>query len=262
MIAEYAESAAWSDYLSAAPADVAAMLNVQVCEVGGTVLICAPGTQDPIYNRAIGLGVKEPATPELIDSILQRFEQNGANQIYMQISPAVRPDETLGWLEERGFYPNGSWVKLVRGCEMPPFIETDLQIELLDASHGKDFAEVILEVFGISDSLYPVLYNTVGRPHWRHYIAYDQGYPAAAAAMYRRGDVAWLGFMGTRESHRGRGAQYALVTRRIFDAITLGCNWIVSDTFEHGTESPNRSLQNLQKLGFEVAYWRINFINF
>ena len=262
IIAEFAEAAAWSDYLSAASVEVTDRLNVQVKEMGGAVLLCAPGAMDPFYNRAIGLGVREPASPGLLDSVLKHYIDNDAYQVYIQICPAVTPVETLTWLEERGFYPNGSWVKLVRGRDAPPFIETGLEIQLLDAAHAHIFADIILEVFGISGELYPFLYNTVGRPNWRHYIAFDNGYPAAASAMFVKGDVAWMGFMGTRESHRGRGAQNALITRRIHDAIGLGCNWIVSDTLEHSFENENRSLRNLERLGFEIAYWRINFTNF
>jgi len=262
MIAEYAEAAAWGDYLKSAPIETSLHLNINVFEVGGVVLLCAPGTMDPFYNRAIGFGVRQPVTPELVDSVLRHFEQAGSNQIYIQVSPAVDPAESLTWLEQRGFYPNGSWVKLVRGREIPPYIETDLDVQLITPDHAHDFADVIVEVFGIAGELYPMLYNTVGRNGWSHYVAYDSGYPAAAAAMYHNNDIAWLGFMGTRPFHRGRGAQNALITRRIFDAITNGCQWIVSDTLEHAPDGQNRSLRNLERLGFEVAYWRINFMNF
>lgn len=262
LIAEYAEAAAWTSYLSEAPAELALALNVKVREVGGVVLLCAPGTMDPFYNRAIGFGLKQPMTPELLDSILESYEQGGANEIYIQVSPAVTPVESLTWLEERGFYPNGSWVKLVRGRDMPPYIETGLDIQIIGPDCAHEFADIIIEVFGLSGEMYSLLHNIVGKPGWQHYVAYDSGNPAAAAAMYSHNDVAWLGFMGTRQEYRGRGAQNALITRRIYDAIGNGCQWIVSDTLEHAADGPNRSLRNLERLGFEVAYWRINFMNF
>jgi hypothetical protein len=262
LIAEYAESAAWSDYLSSAPPPYAQQFNLRVNEIGGAVMLCAPGINDPFYNRVVGIGVKEPATPQYLDQILDFYRQHDVSQLYLQVCPAVYPTDTLSWIEERGFYPIGSWVKLVRGREMPPYIETGLDIQNIAPSRASEFAEIIIEVFGVSDDLYPFLVNIVGRTNWNVYIAYSEGFPIAAAAMYSINDIAWLGFMATRESHRGRGAQNALITRRVFDAIESGCTWIVSDTLEHSPDGQNRSLRNLEKLGFEIAYWRINFVNF
>lgn len=261
VIAEYAEAKAWSDYFSSAPPEIAEQLRLKVQEIEGAVILSAPGIDDPFYNRVIGLGLRKPATPELIDAILECLSENGASRIYFQICPAVHPVDTLTWLESRGFYPNGSWVKLIRGNEMPPFIQTGLDIQVIDADQSYLFTEIITEVFGLSYENSILLNDFVGRSNWSHYIAYDQGYPIAAAAMFRLGEVAWLGFMGTRIDHRGKGAQNALVTRRIFDAVSSGCKWIVSDTLEHSFTGPNRSLTNLERLGFQVAYWRINFQN-
>ena len=77
----------------------------------------------------------------------------------------------------------------------------------------------------------------------------------AAGALYVEGDVGWLGMAGTLPFHRRRGAQGALMTRRIADAIALGCTAIATET---GIlpDRPNPSLDNMLRCGFAIAYER------
>jgi N-acetylglutamate synthase-like GNAT family acetyltransferase len=54
----------------------------------------------------------------------------------------------------------------------------------------------------------------------------------------------------TAEPYRKRGAQQALIARRIAQAEQLGCSMLVSETLymlEH-------SFRNLQRAGFQEAY--------
>jgi hypothetical protein len=53
----------------------------------------------------------------------------------------------------------------------------------------------------------------------------------------------------TAEPFRGRGAQSALIARRIKKAVEVGCKIVVSETLSIA----RHSLGNLQKAGFEVA---------
>lgn len=260
-VVEYAEARAVSDYIQAAPGDLRELLGMRVEHVGRATLVITPGLDDLFYNRVIGLGVGEEATEEQVDQIIQIFSDAEVGQFYFHLSPGARPEYLWEWLERRGFYPNGSWVKLIRDTSPPPFIETTLQIEPISSEYADAFAAIGVEAFGLPEILFPMLANTVERPDWRHFLAFDGDYPAAGGAMHVHKDVAWLGFMGTRESHQKRGAQSAMATRRIFEAAQAGCKWVVSDTFEHSEDQPNRSLLNLQRLGFEIAYWRVNFLN-
>ena len=106
----------------------------------------------------------------------------------------------------------------------------------------------------------PGFTSTVGRSGWRHYFAMDNRIPVATAASRADGDVAWFGFAGTLPSHRGRGAQSALLARRIRDAAADGCAWVTCETMADTAERPSRSFRNMMRLGFTVAYARKNFI--
>lgn len=260
-VVEFAEARAVSDYIQAAPVELREALGMSVEDFGTATLVVTPGLDDLFYNRVIGLGVGEEATEKQIDQIIEKFYSSGVKNFYFHLSPGAQPEWLWEWLENRGFYPNGSWVKLIRDVSEPPFIETSLMIDSIGPEYADAFAAIGVEAFGLPEILFPMLAATVGRPDWRHFLAFDGDYPAAGGAMHLHKDVAWLGFMGTRESHQRRGAQSAMATRRIYEAQQAGCKWVVSDTFEHSEDAPNRSLLNLQRLGFEIAYWRVNFQN-
>ncbi|HEV2786041.1 MAG TPA: GNAT family N-acetyltransferase, partial [Solirubrobacteraceae bacterium] len=68
------------------------------------------------------------------------------------------------------------------------------------------------------------------------------------------GDVAYLGFAGTLIEHRGKGAQTALLARRIQRARELGCQRLVTETGERKAGRPSNSYRNILRAGFtEVA---------
>ena len=72
----------------------------------------------------------------------------------------------------------------------------------------------------------------------------------AIAALCVFEDIGYLMAAATAENDRKRGAQQALIAKRIARAEQTGCSIQVSETLymiEH-------SLRNLQRAGFEEAY--------
>jgi hypothetical protein len=82
----------------------------------------------------------------------------------------------------------------------------------------------------------------------------------ATAAVYCRGEYAWIDFASTLPGYRGRGGQAALLARRIADGAALGCKWLVVETAEATPEKPAPSYRNMRRYGFEVAYVRPNYL--
>ena len=78
--------------------------------------------------------------------------------------------------------------------------------------------------------------------------------------MFVSGDRAWLDFAATLPEYRGRGAQAALLARRIVDAAQLGCRWLVVETAEETPQRGAPSFRNMLRFGFRQAYVRPNFI--
>ncbi len=84
--------------------------------------------------------------------------------------------------------------------------------------------------------------------------------PVAAAALFVDGNVGWTGLAGTLPSHRQRGAQTALLSQRIRDGVTMGCQWFVSECEEETVDHPNPAYHNLLRNGFKLAYVRPNYV--
>jgi hypothetical protein len=264
-LADELEAAAWADYVTAAPPSIAAALGLAAEEVGGATLLIAPAIPSSLFNRAIGLGVRRPASEADLDAIVARYRRAGCREAWIHLGPASAPAALPGWLAARGLVParRPRWAKVVRGPEPPPAIETALRIRPLEAADGPAFAEVLAAAFEMPPSFGPWNQALIGRPGWRTYGAFDDeagGRLVTVAAMYLGGNgkTAWLGFGGTRPDARRRGGQGALMVRRIADAIAAGCTFLATETGEPVDGEPNPSLANMFRCGFARACSREN----
>jgi len=243
---ERAERDALEDLYRAAPPDRAAGAE----RIGGATVLLAPGLP-AFFNRAFAFGIDEPVSEDGIDAILAALRP--ASAFYVQPPPGA--SEIEGWLAARGLKTEWTWAKVMRGTEPPPEIPTNLEIRELAEDEADRFGAVVAMAFGLPDVLAPWCAALLGRPGWRAYGAFDHDALVAAGALYVEGDVGWLGMAGTLPFHRRRGAQGALMTRRIADAIALGCTAIATET---GIlpDRPNPSLDNMLRCGFAIAYER------
>jgi hypothetical protein len=179
----------------------------------------------------------------------------------VQISPVAQPAHLLEWIKKRNLLRGRCWSKFYRQTEPAPQVATDLRLESLDEKHKDAFADIVSAAFGMPPEFRPLINGIVGKPGWHNYLAYDVKLPVAAAAMFITGEVAWLGFDSTLESHRKRGAQGAMFARRVADGLTLGAKWFVTETGEDTPASPNPSYHNMIRTGFNLAYMRPNYIH-
>lgn len=258
-IAEFSEAHAMADMYAALSPEMRASLGARCDIAGGAVVLIMQQVPYILFNRVIGLGLREPATAADLDAILALFEQYGAAPA-VQLSPAAQPADLPGRLAARGFRREDAWIKFVRGVAPPPDVPTDLRVEGIGADQAPAFAAVFAEVFGIPPPVQAWIAGCVARPGWRHYVAFDGATPAATGALYVTGDIGWLGMAATRPAYRRRGAQGAIIARRIRDAGALGCRWLAVETADDTPAHPNPSTHNLRRLGFQYAYHRPNYI--
>ena len=258
-IAEFGEANAMADMYAALSPELRRDLGARCDTAGGAVTLIMQQVPYILFNRVIGLGLREPASEALLDDLLARFAAQGARAA-VQLSPPAQPADLPGWLEARDFHREDAWIKFVRGVEPPADAPTDLRVERISADQASAFAEVFAEVFGIPDPLQAWVAGCVERPGWRHYVAFDGATPAATGALYAEGEIGWLGLAATRPAARRRGAQGAIIARRIRDAAALGCCWLAVETADDTPEHPNPSTHNLRRLGFQYAYHRPNYI--
>jgi hypothetical protein len=257
---ERVEASAWAEIQRAAVPEFRDRFGVQVLEHEGSTVLIAPKTDMLALNRVLALGVTTPLRPEVLDELIAMFREAGAARCLMHWRPGAEPIEAPDWFAERGFRAGSPQAKLVRRADRYADATSDLSVIEVDASMSRDFGEIAARGNELEDYMAPGFNSTLGHIGWKHYLALDGGRPVAAAVLFAQGDVAWCGFAGTVVGHRGRGAQSALLARRLRDAAALGCTWVTCETAEDTAERPNPSFRNMRRLGFEIAYLRSNYV--
>ena len=97
------------------------------------------------------------------------------------------------------------------------------------------------------------------RDGWHCFVAFDGDEPAGAGALYVAGKTGWVGIGATVPEHRGKGAQSALIAKRIEAAAELGCEVVVSETGKPIDGRAGPSYRNLVRAGLEPVYVRPSF---
>lgn len=261
-MAEQTEAAALTALMLAPPPAVSTALGLGLHRDGDSVAAFVSSVDALSLNRLVGLGVSRPATEAGIDTTLAAAAQRGVKRLFLQLAPSAEPAQLRGWLEARGALPYNRWVRLWRSTATPlaPTPASRLEIRRVQPEHAAAFARVVRLGFGMPDALDPWLGATVGSPGWEHYAAWDGEELVATGALFLRHRTAWFGLAATLESHRGHGAQSALIVERFTAAAARGCDWVVTETAEQKPDHTAPSYRNLLRLGFAEAYLRENFV--
>jgi GNAT superfamily N-acetyltransferase len=257
---EFQEAESWADYFADCPGELENQLGIRTVRAGGSYAISAAKVDILAYNRVIGLGIHRPVDEEQITGMINFYRSNGTKRFFVQLSPAAQPDNVKELLEHHHFYHYNNWTKLFRPVTGIPPVDTPLKIEQISREQSGIFSDIIIQAFEWPEILKKLIANPVGRPGWKHYVAFKGNTPAACASLFIRGEIATLALAATRPDYRGLGGQSALIIRRIQDVSEAGCKWIISETAEENPEKPVPSYRNLLKTGFQVAYKRPNFI--
>lgn len=229
----------------------------------GEVTVMAQDPTGGFWSRVVGLGVDEPVTAEVVDEALDFARAHDAASLTFQIAPEADGDwQTL--LRERGVVPGGAWVKFAGAATPRAEVPTDLRVDRLGPHDGAGFAHVMCTGFGMPlDSALPGWF--AGLPGWGEagfttYGAWDGDTLVATATLFVGGEIGTLSGAATLPSHRGRGAQGALMVRRMNDAAAAGCAWITCETGVETPENPNPSLHNMRRMGLTELYQRRNWV--
>jgi hypothetical protein len=251
---ELVEASAWKQIQRSVAPEFRERFGVSVRADAGTVRIHAPRTTELALNRVYALGIATPVNQARLDALTREFILAGSPRFLVSWAPIAQPLEARRWFEERGFRKITGLARLTRRTE--PDLEAVSALDVVEAS--ADDADVFGATAalgnGLSLDFAPGFNSTMGHKGWRHYLALDGSRPVAAAALYVDEDIAWAGFAGTLSADRGRGAQSALLARRVRDAYEAGARWITCETTAESPERPNQSLRNMRRLGFEVTY--------
>lgn len=250
---------AYVDLFAALPKSVTEHLGIGAMRIGSAGLSVLRSVPIPLFNRVVNLGVQTPATPAQVDAITAVYREDGI-PFMVQLSPLAMPGALPEWLEARGVRRKDSWAIFTRDVAAPPEVPTDLRVERIGQDLAEVFGETLARGYGLPPALRSLMSVLVGLPGMHSYLAFDGDVPVAAASMFVQRDTARLTGAGTLQEHRRRGAQGALLTRRIRDAAALGCDLLTVETAEDPPERPNPSFHNMLRCGFQLAYLQPNFV--
>lgn len=254
---ERAEIAAWTSVWEAAPDELREQLGLSLERRGLATAFGAAAVPMWLMNRVVGLGLDELADREWLDA---RLDQLGGVGHGVTLCAEARPADIADWLAERGLEQTTVLAKMMRRAVDLPAPRADVTIRLVGREQVDGFAEAMLSGFGLPQAIGAWFGEIIGREGWRAYVALHAGEPIGTGALFVRGDVGWLGFGSTVPGHRNRGVHEAMMARRMRDAADLGCRWLVTETNLPVADEPTPSLDNMRRLGFELAYERPNWV--
>jgi len=255
---ELAEAEAWRDAWTLA--DEQETGPMRVVETPSATSFVAPDVDVLFFNRVLGIGCQQPASPEDIDAAVHLFREAGSKRFFVQVAPPADTPEVRARLNSLGFVQHNRWAKFARRTDVPVDAQTDLRVEEADPGDAWLLAAFSASAFGWPAATQPFLARLARVGFWRFYVALDGDTPVAFGGMRLLDDVAYLGPAITRPQHRGRGAQSALIQRRLRDAAVAGREWAIAETAEDRPDSPAPSFRNLRRLGFRLAYYRPNYL--
>jgi GNAT superfamily N-acetyltransferase len=248
----------------ASPA-AAERLGISTARIGGGIVsIMANDPTGGFFNVTVGLGQTEPLTQAVLNEVTAFATDAGAPALIFQVAPGADPGDWPDLLTASGITPSRAWVKFaVRRPAVPPY-QTDLRIARLGPEHGEAFGNLFVIGFAMPTGagLEEWLAET---PTWTDqgfatYGAWDGDRLVAAAVLFLGPESAVLAGAATLPRYRGRGAQSALMSVRIADALDAGAQWITCETGAETPDSPNPSLHNMRRLGLGEQYERTNWI--
>jgi len=255
---ERIERDAWESLCRAAPPSVAADLGLEIRRFGGALMTLCARIDQGQFNRVFGFGLEPEDDSGCIAEAVARFRAAGLSNPFIQIPPGQKSLEIAS--RTAGLVPyKRPWVKFLRGPSDPPRTATGVEVAPAAQKDSMLFGNVIAAAFGLPPPMVGWLAALVGRSGWHCYLAWDSGNAIGAAALYLKDSAAWLGAGATKPDARRRGAQSALLARRIVEAADAGASLITTETGKPLPGEDHPSYRNIARSGFRIAYERVNW---
>lgn len=183
------------------------------------------------------------------------LRSQGARTMSAGVLMEADPPMDEAWLRSEGFSPDyDEWIcwRPLAGFEAKP-LPDGVEIVVAGESDADIFARVLSRGWGDPDdgALGRVFGAAIEKPGWIHYLALVDGQPGSAAALFIADRVADCFVAGTVPEARRRGAQTALIERRLHDGRKLGCDIATAQAAADGA-----SERNYRRAGFQELYRR------
>jgi hypothetical protein len=255
------ERDAWLDLYAASPPSFASAAGLSATRIGSGAIFAIRAVPLIQFNHAHALGLDAPLDAKALDAVIGDMEAKVSAVWALQLPDLPDYAHAATLLNARGFSAEGRWAKFRRTAAAPPPAKTSLKIAEVGPDKGGDFGAVVQQGFGAPAPFAGWAAAIVGRAGWRAFVGYDGADPVAAGALFLAGGLGWLGLGATLPSHRGRGAQGAILSERISAAHEAGAHTVVTETGKPlpGKEAAHPSYRNILRAGFGEVYVRLNY---
>lgn len=227
-------------------------------EVAGASVLF-DGATSPV-TQTFGLGLFEKATGDDIERIEEFLLERGA-PVFHEVSP-LADAALLPLLNERGYQPfeltsvmfrpisRGSAQAAAHVEKIPVRVVGDAERELWAQTSARGWSEYE----ELTDFILGLAQVSAERRDAFCFLAEQDGQPIATGALSIHEGVALLAGASTVPEGRKRGAQLALLDRRLRYAADAGCD-IAMICAQPGSASQ----RNAERQGFRIAYTRIKW---
>lgn len=223
-------------------------------EMGGAYAMF-DGAASPV-TQTFGLGIYEPATPELLDRIEDFFRQRGA-PVHHEICPLAGVPLAIT-LAQRGYLPcefsSVMFLELAgRGAGEP--LNPALTVRIVGSDDAAVFArtgaEGWREAGDVAHMVEGFMNVMMASRAYVGFLAEKDGEAIAAGGLSIQGSTALFAGASTIPEARNQGAQRAILEARLQHAAGAGCELAVMVA-----EPGSASQRNAERQGFRIAYTR------
>src|SRR5262249_18430143 len=190
----------------------------------GNAYVCiSPGEESEFasanHNRIHLGGTDGGLTAEGLSQLRRLFDDAGVRRFFVWLTPGPDMESVRRWLAEAGMarHPHVAYPTLARPAGAAERVSGEIEVGELAADDAAD------TLAGVDGTCWPDFRRSLGAPGFTHYVACDRGRPIGSAALQVLDRVGHLCMAFTAEPDRRRGAQQALIARRIEQATALGC---------------------------------------
>ena len=235
------------DFFAAAPPEVANELDLAVLELadGGAAFSIGAEPKPLLFNRVLGL------TDHGHLSELEGWSRARDCPLAVSVSGGAELERELG---RRGYERSRTYMKFRRDSGPAHEHTTSLQVSQLDREHAHEFGAVVTTVFGVPEPMARWLAALCERESWICFGAFDEDGLVGTGAAYVAGKHAWFGIATTLPQARGRGAQTAILARRVDAARAAGARVFSVETADRADGEAGPSFRNVARAGFEEAF--------
>lgn len=215
-----------------------------------------PGCDDPGFSCVFDFALAWNHE-HVVERLAEVLRANNAPVLAIDTHPDFDPRINEEWFLARGFRPAYGecvWWRALVGAEFDLALPEGVHIEFAAPNDAATFTHVLNVGFGEEPdgALGRAFAARIGDPDWLHYLVFVDGKPGAASALYLQDAVADFFVASTVPSARRRGAQTALIRRRLADAQRAGCELATAQSV-----LDNASPRNFARHGFAPVYERM-----